>query len=288
MRSTTILLSLIFCYLFGTAQNATDITAIQSYYDNEKYDEALAALNSLSEQSGENFDILLLKGNCYQKKDEFKEASRMYARAAKLDDQSAILYANWSAALYNLKDMAEGEKKAKQALKLDKDLPEANYFMGNIRHYGFSLTSALKHYNRAIKLKPNYRDALYMRAATHSELGNYHLALRDYEEVLRIDPNLEEAKYNMGVIYLLNQSYEKASETFNSLNPKDMPSAVDFYFYQAEALYFDGEKDEACELYKKAMGMGDSESAEIYQRYCIAKEERKQTPTKKRTIKAAF
>lgn len=288
MRSTTILLTLLLSHFIGAAQTAIDLSTINLYYHNEKYDEALAAINSLTEKEGENFDILLLKANCHQKRDEFKTAAQTYARAEKLNDQSAILYANWAAALYNLKDMAEGEKKARQALKIDKELPEANYFMGNIKHYSFNLTSALKYYNRAIKEKSDYRDALYMRAATYAELGNYRLALRDYDDVLRIDPSLEEAKYNIGVIQLLNQSYDEASKTFSSLNASEMPSTVDFYFYKAEALYFEGEKDEACELYKKAMGMGDSESAEIYQRYCINKEERKQTPTKKRTIKAAF
>lgn len=260
----------------------------RSYYQNEQYSEALEALSSLTQQGEQNFDMLLLQGNCYQKTDDFHAATEAYASAEKMDDKSAILYANWSAALYNLAEISQGEEKAKTALKLDKDLPEANYFMGNLKHHEYSLQAALKYYNTAVKLKPDYRDALYMRAATHAELKNYRAALRDYEAVLELDPNLTAAKYNIGVIQLVNEMYDEAAQTFRELNPEKLDKPIDYYFYQAEALYFNGKREEACELYEKAKDLGDSESTEIYNKYCITKAERDPAPGKKRTIRATF
>jgi len=288
MRKTTIFILLLWVSLPAISQNADFLSSARSYYENEQYKEALETLSTLTQNGEQNFDILLLKGNCYQKTDDFEAASQAYASAEKLDDKSAILYANWSAALYNMAEISEGEEKAKTALKLDKNLPEANYFMGNLKHHEFSLLAALKYYNTAIKLKPDYRDALYMRAATHAELKNYRAAMRDYEAVLELDPDLMVAKYNIGVIQLVNEMYDAASKTFAELNPEKLDKPIDYYYYQAEALYFDGKKEEACELYEKAKDLGDSESSEIYQKHCLGKAERDPAPGKKRTIRATF
>ena len=288
MRKTTIFILLLGASLTAVSQTADYLSNARSYYENEQYNEALDALSTLNQRGEKNFDMLLLQGNCYQKTDDFKAASQAYASAEKLDDKSAILYANWSAALYNMSDINAGEEKAKTALKLDKHLPEANYFMGNLKHHEYSLLAALKYYNTAIKLKPDYRDALYMRAATHAELKNYRAALRDYEAVLELDPNLAVAKYNIGVIQLVNEMYDAAAKTFAELNPEKLDKPTDYYFYQAEALYFDGKKEDACELYEKAKNLGDSESTEIYQKYCVNKQVRDPAPGKKRTIRATF
>src|SRR5690554_988726 len=288
MPKTTIFILLISAVLPAFSQSSDFLGNARLYYENEQYSEALEALNTLTEEDDQNFEVLLLQGNCYQKTEDFQAATQAYARAEKIDNKSAILYANWSAALYNLEKISQGEEKAKTALKLDKNLPEANYFMGNLKHHEYSLQAALKYYNTAIKLKPDYRDALYMRAATHAELRNYRAALRDYEAVLELDPNLVVAKYNIGVIQLVNEMYDAAAQTFAELNPEKLDKPVDYYFYQAEALYFDGKKEEACELYEKAKDLGDSESSEIYQKHCLGKAERDPAPGKKRTIRATF
>lgn len=270
--------------VFGQGSSYADA---QSNYEQKQYTQALAALHNLTEAENADFEAWLLKGDCLQKVEKFAEATEAYREAAKINNESAMLYANWSAALYNQNQMEAAEKKAKKALKLDSDLPEANYFMGNVKYQEFSLSGALRMYNKAIKTRPEYRDALYMRAATHAELKNYKKALQDYNHVLELDPSLEVAKYNIGVIQLATEAYAEAEETFASLNPEKLPKAVDYYYYQAEALYFDGKTEEACPLYKKAADMGDSESEEIYRKYCLEKEKREDKP-KTRTIRATF
>ena len=258
-----------------------------AHYEKAQYTEALTMLDNIPGDEAIDFETWMLKGNCLQKEDKFKEATAAYSEAAKLNSQSALLYANWSAACYNLNQIEAAEKKAKKALKLDSELPEANYFMGNIKYHEFNLTGALRLYNTAIKSRPDYRDALYMRAATHGELRNYKSALRDYAHVLELDPALEVAKYNMGVIQLATESFAEASKTFSEINPDKLPKPADFYYYQAEALYFDGKKEEASALYQKAAELGDTESAEIYEKYYVKKEVRSDKP-QTRTIRATF
>lgn len=286
MNRKFLFLFLLFIATMGFGQSA-EYALATDHYNKSRYAEALAVLSDVEGSSAYNFDILLLKANCLQKEEKFVEAESTYRSAEKINSESAILYANWSAALYNLKQYENADKKARKALKLDPNLAEANYFMGNVKYQNFSLSAALRYYNKAVKLKPAYRDALYMRAATQAELKNYSQALRDYQKVLEIDPDLEIARYNIAVVELASGSYTAAKEAFAKLNPEVLPKAVDFYYYQAEALWFDGSKEEACEIYKKAADLGDVESREIYEKYCVGKQQR-EPELKTRTIRATF
>lgn len=288
MRHKLIFSILLLSSIVAKSQDNSVFADARSHYNNAKYSDALVALNQITEADKANFDAWLLKGDCYQKEEKFSDAIEAYQTAEKLNKESALLYANWASALYNLKEIKEGESKIKEALRLDRDLPEGNYFMGNFKHLEFNLLAALRHYNKVIKLRPEYRDALYMRAATHAELGNYTKALKDYELVLEIDPNLTQAKYNIGVIQLATESFAAAAKTFEELKPENLDQPIDFYFYQAESLYFAGEKEEACKLYKKAKDLGDTESSEIYEKYCVNNEERLEPAGKTRTIRATF
>jgi len=257
-------------------------------YDEGNYAKAISVLEMILEKDQDSFEAHLLRGNCFQKEERFVAAIQSYERAESLNRESAILNANYGAAFLNLNQLDEAEKKIKTALRLDNQLPEAYYFLGNLKYFEFNTHSALKNYNKAIELQPDYRDALYMKAAANAELGNYELAMEDYQKVLDLDPSLELAKYNMAVLLISNEEYDKGMSLLEEVTPQRLPDPEYFYFYQGEALYFSGKKEESCELYAKAGEMGDAESQEIYRKYCLNGKERKEEKPEKRVIKMAF
>ncbi len=269
------------------SQDSASLDEALKLYEKEEFSKALANVEKIIANEKDDFECWHLKGNCYQKEGKYNHAIQAYETAEKLSNASARLYANWASAHYNLEQMEAAEAKAKQALKINEALPEANYVMGNIKHFDFNLSAAIKYYNRAIDMKPEYRDALYMRAAAKAEKRDYPGALKDYLHVLEIDPSLEKARYNIGVIYLVNEEFEKSAQAFAEVNAEHLDKPVDYLFYKAEALYFDGKTEEACGLYKQAMELGDAESQEIYTKYCLEKAERPAAKTT-RTIRATF
>lgn len=282
-----LLLLCTFCQaLLCFSQNSL-IAEAQTLYDTEKYPQAQRLLKDVLVSEEATAAAFHLMANCLQKEEKFVAAIQYYEKAEKLGDASAALMADHAAALFNLKQYKEAEKKLKKALKADPDLPEGHYFYGNVKYFDFNSTAALKHYNRAIELRPDYREALYMRAATYAEKEKYHLAIRDYEAALKIDPNLETAKFNIAVIRLHNDEYEKAAEALADINPSELPRPADYYFSLGESLYFSGKREEACEAYERAMDEGDAESKKIYMRYCLDKEERDEM-LRTRTIRMAF
>jgi tetratricopeptide (TPR) repeat protein len=268
-------------------QSTSLLVEAKKLYDEEKYREALTLLDKALTSTNDEFDIWLIRGNCLQKDEKFVAAIQAYERAERIDAQSAVLSTNQGAAYLNLKQPEEAEKLLKKALKIDETHPDAHYFMGNLRYFEFNVSAALKHYNEAIKLKPNYRDALYMRAASNAELGKYRDALRDYEAVLEIDPELAAAKYNMAVIYLQADQYSKAAEILENIDATKLDKPADYYYHIAEAQYFAGNKVDACANYAMAAELGDVESRENHLRYCVDKQEREAKRTT-RTIRASF
>jgi len=286
MRIFTVLLLLISLHSFS--QELDDLKKAALLYENGDYRDAISVLEKVLSEDGNSFEALLLRGNCFQKEEKFVAAIQSYDRAESLQKESALLNANYGAAFLNLKQMDKAKDRLKTALKLDSDLPEAHYFMGNLNYFNFKTGAALRHYSKAIKLKPEYRDALYMRAAAYAEMEEYSLALRDYEKVLELDPNLAVAKYNMAVILIANEQYDKGLALLAEVKPEQLPTPRDFYYYQGEALYFSGKKEDSCELYAKAGEMGDSEAQEIYVKHCMQGQEREEKQPEKKVIRMAF
>lgn len=281
-------LSLVFASAVWTMQAQSTLLAdAESLYIGQNYPKAQYILEKILAADDGNPRALHLMANCLQKQERFVHAVQHYEKASRLAEPSPALQTDHAAALINLKQYKEAEKLLKKALKADPDLPEAHYFYGNAKYFDFNLTAALRHYNKATELRPNYRDALYMRAAAYAETGKFHLAVRDYEEVAALDPELTAARFNIAVIHLQNDNFEKSAELLAELNPIDLPNTADYYFSLGEALYFAGKREQACTAYKRAADEGDEESDSIYKRYCLTKEER-EAAERTRTIRMAF
>lgn len=269
------------------AQNSELLAEAKKHYEAQEFPRAIAVLDALIEAEDTNGEAWLLKGHCYQEEEKYVAAIQAYERAEIFNPQWALPQAFHGAALINLEQFKLAEKKIKGALKMDPNLPEGHYYLGNIAYLGFRPNVAIGHYTRALDLRPEYRNALYMRAAAYAELENYGRALADYEQVLVLDPTLEVARFNAAVIRLQNREYEKAADLLEGIDPDELPEPRDYYYYNGEALYFAGRKEEACEYYLRAKELGDEESDKIYARYCVGKEEREEE-LEKRTIRMAF
>jgi len=73
-----------------------------------------------------------------------------------------------------------------------------------------SLAGAIKDYNHAIRLQPDYADAYFNRAIAR-KANNYLIgALADYDKVLRLNPDFTDAYYNRAKIWEQKENHSKA------------------------------------------------------------------------------
>ncbi len=112
--------------------------------------------------------------------------------------------------------------KAKKAVELDKENPNAYILLGNSKYYmwamlGGSKTEALKYYKQAeqiiekdtLNITKNwkYLSLLTMIAHTYEEMENYPKANKYYQKVLRLEPNYQWIKDEIYPQFL--RTYEK-------------------------------------------------------------------------------
>ncbi len=103
---------------------------------------------------------------------------------------------------------------------------ENNYLAHNNRGFTYAMLGqykrALEDFNKAVRLKPDYPEALVNRAQAYLELGQYAQALKDCNKVIRLMPHNENAFNIRGNIYATLGQYQLAIKDYNraiSLNP---------------------------------------------------------------------
>jgi len=184
----------------------------------------------------------------------FQEALRLFAKA---NAQQEVLSSEGVQRLIAIKlskivrleaDVKEAKAALKRQQKSVEEFAREYFLMANECMVKFSdRPSALANLNKALKLKPQFFDALLRRAALHVEMGDLESAEKDYTKAHKIKRKSYAALYNRGRTRLELFKYEKA---YN-----DLLQATRVKKDKAEAYYFLGE---ACEK------LGDNEKAQEY------------------------
>jgi tetratricopeptide (TPR) repeat protein len=71
-------------------------------------------------------------------------------------------------------------------------------------------TEAIKYYDKALAIDPNYVNALHNKGVVLDNLGNYTEAITYYDKALAIDPNRVETLNNKGVVFYDLRNYSEA------------------------------------------------------------------------------
>lgn len=111
-------------------------------------------------------------------------------------------------------------------------------------------------YEYVLKNNPSNLDAKTNVAMTYIATANPMQGITLLREVIASDPNNEKALFNLGILSIQSQQYDKAAERFEKLvevNPKH----VEGNFYLAVSLAELGKNEEAKALFSKVKQMND-------------------------------
>jgi len=114
------------------------------------------------------------------------------------------------------------------------------------------IKQAVRDFNHALEINPDYVDALVNRGSAYTLQSRYNDALRDFNHALEID-NKQAEIYNLrGEIYLLNKMFDQATKDFTAaiiLNP----IYSDAFLNRARAYSERGMEEEAESDYNQAI-----------------------------------
>jgi tetratricopeptide (TPR) repeat protein len=122
-----------------------------------------------------------------------------------------VKYYNQGVQLMLDKQFSKAEKQFRSALDRNEGFAEAhNNLAYTLRKQGPDhYAEALKHYNRAIALKPALAEPYMYRGVLHTQMGNRELALKDHEKLVAMNSTLAAE-----LQYVVENGREKEPEQF--------------------------------------------------------------------------
>ena len=122
---------------------------------------------------------------------------------------------------------------------------------------------AIKDCNKAIQLKPDYAEPYSNRGSAYRNKGNYDLAIKDYDTAIQLKPDFVQAYYNRGLAYHEKRELDFAIKDYSKaieLNPKLFHP----YYNRGNAYLQKRDFDRAIEDYSKAIEL----NPELGPAYC--------------------
>ena len=199
-------------------------------------------------------------------------ALQKFLKALELNPDDPYLHYDL-ALVYEKKGIPDkAEFHIKEAIRLDPDYSDAYNLQGVLYFRTGSVDLAIESYKKALsnELYLNPQSSHFNLGVAYLSRKQYHKAVKHFEEAIRVAPDYVEAYVNLGRAYeglhmyrQAKRSYEKAVEL--------LPSSYQTNFYLGKLLYQTGERSAAAKAFKEVVRLApDSDLAGEAQRYLKA------------------
>ncbi len=257
----------------------------QLYYDREQFDEAISDMAQAMQIDSVNADFHHLLADIFLDYYKSRQAVITMERAARLHPERIPTLLKLSEFQHILKQHDASFKTLDKILKLDPQNAEAYFMMGlNLREINeqdraidafqtaveidpdlkdawillgdlFAAQDnpiALRYYDNAIRLDSTSIDYIYAKANYLHQQGNLEESQTLYQKVLLLDPQNANAYYNIGLLYMEQDSLVRGAEHFKLATQTD-PLFVMAYFYRGVAAEEMGDVTAAKGFYEQVL-----------------------------------
>ena len=193
-----------------------------------------------------------MRGDIFMARKMYREAVEAYSQGRK---DSPVLANKTGIAYHQMLELTTAKKHYERAIKLDKQYSEAINNLGTVHYANRSYRRAVGQYKKALKLAPN-------SASIHSNLGTaefarkrYRQAAEAYERALALDPDVFEHRNSHGVL----------------LQERSVQERAKFHYYLAKTYAKAGAFERALLYMRKALEEGFREKDKFRQEPEFAK-----------------
>jgi|SRR5271165_2750750 len=184
-----------------------------AYYKISELGAAIDELVKVRKEAPDNFQAVLLLGDCYLRTGDNKHVIELVAPVQREKPSDAALNYMLGTALVRDGQTAQGQVVIDQILK-NGDSAEAHMLMGSTKIYVKDFAGARADLEKAVLLNPNLPDVYAYYGLSLLVTGDQDGARKAFTKALEQDPNNFDANLRLGVLLRQDQEYEQAVKYF--------------------------------------------------------------------------
>jgi tetratricopeptide (TPR) repeat protein len=196
--------------------------------------------------------IVLCIGLTRQQLGYWKDSETLFRHTLEVTGNNCLAHYNLGMALGKKGQINEAISQYQEAIRLKPDYAEAISKLGTALGEEGRIDEAISQLQEAIRLKPNYADAYNSLGTALCEKGRIDEAIRQYQEAIRLKPDYAEACYNLGTgLFRMGQIDEAIRQYREAIRLK--PDYAEAHYNLGVALAAKGHLDEAISSYREAL-----------------------------------
>ena len=180
------------------------------------------------------------RGDIFMARKMYREAMEMYKTGPA---DSPVLANKIGIAYHQLLDLGNAKKGYERAVKLRPDYAEAVNNLGTIYYAHKSYRRSIAQYKRALRFSPDSASILSNLGTAYFARKNYDLAFATYQQALAIDPDVFEHRSSMGIL----------------LQERSVTERAKFHYYLAKTYAKAGDIEHALIYIRKSLEEGFKE-----------------------------
>jgi len=190
-------------------------------------------------------------------------------------------------------DILMARKMYREAVEVYKEAPLDSAIIWNkigiAYHQMLQINEAKKHYEKAVKLNPNYSEAINNLGTIHYSRKSFRRAVSQYNKALKLSPKSASIYSNLGTAQFARKKYKEASESYQKaleLDPevfehrssygtllleRSVEEKAKFHYYLAKTYANAGNTERAIQYIRMALEEGFKEKQKLMEEPEFAK-----------------
>lgn len=262
------------CFLTPWPGGWAQSIELYALYNTGNYSDVVDALPAPS-----TAEEWMLKGDALHKLEAFSDALSAYNAAEEAGLASGALFLHRGICQVSLTQWTQASADLGRAHELLPEEKRVPYYFAAIAYAERNERQALVYLEDALKIDPEYFDALYLKGAAFYELGKNKEAQAAFAQCRALRPDDERTQLNHAMASIELARYGEALESLDVLiNSEDDALVAEAYYQRGATLYSLRRAEEACEDWANAAALGDREAQILTDTVCM-------TGKKKRSLK---